>query len=117
MNEPKTFYRIANLETQQGLWYAFDGQFSGLIHNEYNFCKNASLPMPFDPNIVGWLSATETLDELFNWFSQDDIFKLEKHGYYITVYEATEYKFHSNHWIISQKTSLVKETISTLIHF
>lgn len=65
--ETKLFYRVANHETQQGLWYDFKGNFTGFIHDKFNFCTNNKLPMPYDPNIVGWLSATETLDELFNW--------------------------------------------------
>ena len=30
----KRFYRVSNVETQQGLWYNFNGEFTGLIHNE-----------------------------------------------------------------------------------
>ena len=66
----KVFYRVANTETEQGLWYDFKGQFTGLIHSKFDFCMNTKLPMPFDPNIVGWLSATDTLEDLFNWFSK-----------------------------------------------
>lgn len=36
----KLFYRVCNHETEQGLWYSFNGNFTGLIHNEFNFCKN-----------------------------------------------------------------------------
>ena len=63
---PKIFYRIANKDTKQGLWYDSEGKFTGLIHNEFNFCMNRDLPMPFDPEIVGWLSATDSLEDLFN---------------------------------------------------
>lgn len=101
----KVFYRVANTETEQGLWYDFNGGFTGLIHDKFSFCMNTKLPMPFDEDIVGWLSATDTLEDLFNWFSKDDIIKLQEHGYYITIYEAYDYKFHNNHWIINQKTS------------
>ena len=61
--------------------------------------------MPYDPNIVGWLSATESLDELFNWVTKNDIEALEKYGYTIALYEASEYKYHNNHWIIKQDNS------------
>lgn len=107
--EPKLFYRLSNIQTQQGLWYDFKGNFTGLIHNKFNFCANNQLQMPFDPEIVGWLSATETLDDLFNWFNKKDIEELEKHGYSITLYAASEYKYHNNHWVIKQNNSrLVK---------
>ena len=83
--------------------------FTGLIHDKFDFCTSNQLQMPFDPEIVGWLSATETIDELFNWFNKKDIEKLEKHGYSITLYAASEYKYHNNHWVIKQNNSrLVK---------
>ena len=108
----KVFYRVANTETEQGLWYDFKGQFTGLIHSKFDFCMNTKLPMPFDPNIVGWLSATDTLEDLFNWFSKEDIERLEEHGYFITVYEATEYKFHQTHWVIKQDSSTLVGSFS-----
>ena len=106
------YYRIAHENTNQGLWYEASGNFTGLIHNEFNFCMNKDLPMPFDAEIVGWLSATKTLEELYNWFSKDDIEKLEKHGWFITVYEAENVKQYKNHLVICQKTSRVKERLS-----
>jgi len=109
--ETKLFYRVANNKTEQGLWYDFNGNFTGLIHNDFNFCMSNKLPMPFDPEIVGWLSATETLDELFNWFSQEDIAKLENYGFEISIYEATEFKYHNNHWIIKQDSARFKERV------
>jgi hypothetical protein len=103
--KPKIFYRVANIETNQGLWYDFEGNFTGLIHDKFNFCLNTDLPMPYDKDIVGWLSATDEIDSLWAWFPKEDIVKLEEHGYYISVFEATDYKFHNNHWIIKQDTS------------
>lgn len=106
--EKKIFYRIGNTETEQGLWYDFEGNFTGLIHNEYNFCTNNKLEMPFDPEVVGWLSATNILEDLFNWFTKEDIRQLEEHGYRIGVYEAIDYKFHNGHFLIKQDTSVFK---------
>lgn len=107
----KDFYRVANTATNQGLWYDSDGTFTGLIHNELNFCKNNELQMPFDKDIVGWLSATDNLDDLWFWFSKEDIEQLEKHGWFITIYEAEKYRFHNNHWVICQETSIVKQRL------
>jgi hypothetical protein len=109
--KPKIFYRIANNVTKQGLWYDYEGKFTGLIHNEYSFCNASKLPMSFDPTIVGWLSATDKLETLFLWFSKDEIKVLEKSGYELTVYEATDYKEYENHWIINQASSIIKVTI------
>lgn len=49
-NMSKLYYRIAHEETQQGLWYDSKGNFTGLIHNKFNFCMNTNLQMPFDPD-------------------------------------------------------------------
>lgn len=108
----KTFYRIANTDTNQGLWYNIDGAFTGLIHNQFDFCALHQLPMPFDKNISGYLSATETLDELFDWFPVDDIIRLSEHGYLATVYKAVDYKFYNNHWLINQSSSIITNRIS-----
>lgn len=111
------FYRVANNDTKQGLWYDWDGKFTGKIHNEFSFCKNSTLPMPYDEEIRGWLSATDTLESLLQWFTKEDIQELEKHGYFITIYEASDYKDYQNHQIIKQDTSIVIDTIliSTLL--
>lgn len=107
----KIFYRIGDNKTNQGLWYDFNGNFTGLIHKKYSFCESSKLPMPYDPSIIGWLSATDKLDILFLWFSKDEIKKLEEHGYGLNVYEATEYKLYENHWVIKQDSSILKVTI------
>ena len=73
---------------------------------------NTNLPMPFDPNLVGWLSATGSLEDLFNWFSKEDIERLENYGWFITVYEAEKVKQYKNHLVICQETSIVKERLS-----
>jgi len=105
---PKIFYRIANNKTKQGLWYDYVGNFTGLIHDKYSFCNSSKLPMPYDPNIVGWLSATDKLETLWLWFSKEEIKQLEESGYELTIYEATEYKVYENHWIIKQDSSIIK---------
>jgi hypothetical protein len=107
----KLYYRIAHEATHQGLWYDSKGNFTGLIHDKFNFCMNTDLPIPFDPDLVGWLSATDSLEDLFNWFSKDDIKQLEEHNWFITVYEADKVKQYKNHLVICQETSKVKEII------
>jgi hypothetical protein len=60
--------------------------------------------MDFDNELVGWLSAADSLDALWNWFSKDDIYQLQKYGWYIHVYETTDYRFYERfqHYIINQ---------------
>lgn len=101
----KLFYRVANIETNQGLWYDWDGKYTGLIHSEFNFCANSKLPMPFDPALQGWLSATESLDDLWGWFPKEDIHRLQPKGWFLYGYMASKFKAHENHHVIDQKTS------------
>lgn len=111
IKKSKIFYRVANNETEQGLWYDFEGNFTGLIHDKFNFCENSELPMPYDSNVKGWLSATEKLNKIFYWFTKKDIKNLEEYGYKLTVYEAIEYKSHENHWLIKQDSSVHKVSL------
>lgn len=106
--DKKIFFRVANNENEEGLWYNKHGEFTGLIHNEYNFCANSSLEMPYDENVLGWLSTTDSLDSLLQWFPLEDILRLQAYGYRVHVYEATEYKEYENHWLVNQKTSKSK---------
>jgi len=98
----RIFYRVSNTETNQGLWYNIDGEFTGLIHDKFKFCVNSELPMPFDENVIGYLSCTDKLKELWNWFPKDDIKQLEPHGYFLHEYESKDYKEYENHWIFNQ---------------
>lgn len=114
----KTFYRVGDINTKQGLWYDQAGQFTGFIHGPLNFCANSELQMPFDAAIIGYLSATETLEELFVWFPITDIEQLEKYGFSILEYQAADFKQYANHWIINQQTSIIVKVIEvkTLQH-
>ena len=109
----KKFYRVSNIETKQGLWYNIDGEFTGLIHNKYNFCMNSNLEMPYDLECIDYLSATDDIETLFLWFTIEDIEQLSNHGYSIVEYESENYKFHNNHWLIN-KHSLQNEKIIEL---
>lgn len=109
----KTFYRVCNELSQRGLWYHYNGVFSGLIHGEFNFCSNSELKMDYDEELVGWLSATSNLEDLYNWFTKEDILRLQKEGWFIHKYETNDYKFYDKfqHYVINQYTSKVVEKI------
>jgi len=109
----KIFYRVCNTDTKQGLWYNQDGEFTGLIHSDFNFCRNSELKMDFDEELPGYMSVTDEYDTLFNWFSKEDILKLQKHGYYIHVYESDDYKFYNRfqHWVVNQESAKLVERI------
>lgn len=105
--EEKVFYRVCNENTLRGLWYDYNGKFTGIIHNEFNFCKHKDLEMDYDPELVGWLSATDTLDKLFEWFPIQDILKLQEEGWFLHKFVATDAKFYDRfqHIVINQETS------------
>lgn len=110
----KTFYRVCNTKTQQSLWYDFSGQFTGLIHDKFNFCVNTTLKMDFDPELSGYLSATDSLESLYHWFPKEDILALQKHDYFIHVYQTNDFKFYERfqHLVINQSKSLLLNTIT-----
>jgi len=108
------FFRIANNITKHGLWYNQKGNFTGLVHKELSFCKSNELQMPFDSELIGFLSATRSIGELLNWFSIDEIIRLQSFGYFIYVYESYEYKFYEKfqHFVICQNSSKIIANIN-----
>jgi hypothetical protein len=107
MNEKRKYYRVCHKDSIQGLWYDYNGEFTGNIHGKLNFCKNSELRMDFDEEIVGWLSATDSIESLFLWFTKEDIKQLQEHGWFIHEFEAEHVKFYDRfqHFIIKQDTS------------
>lgn len=112
----KTFYRVSNVISQQGLWYDMNGNFTGLIHNELNFCKNNQLLMDFDDTLIGYLSAVPDLELLWQWFTKEDIYKLQERNFFIHVYETDSYKFYDKfqHHVINKETSKLTQKIILL---
>ena len=113
IKEKKTFYRVCSPETQQGLWYDFKGEFTGLIHDKFDFCENSELKMDFDEDLIGYLSAVPELEMLWKWFTKEDVLELQKHNFYIHRFEAEDYWFYDRfqHHVICQVTSVIMEKI------
>lgn len=88
----RLFYRVG-VETEQGLWYNKNGEFTGLIHNDFKWLKASNLQMPFDLELRGYLSVADSLEHLYQWFSREEIIALQKQGFFIYEYEATDYKW------------------------
>lgn len=104
----KAFYRVANVDTGQGLWYNRAGEFTGLIHSEFSFCGASVVKMPHDPEIVGYLSVTDSLAELLKWFSKADLFRLQNYGYRTSEYLSSDFKFYScnSHYVIAEASAV-----------
>ena len=101
------YYRISHHTYEQGLWYNKEGEFTGLIHNDFKFCTNSHLLMDYDLEIVGYISVADSVEHLFQWFPVKDVIELQKHGYYITAYESDDSKFYEKyqHTVINQNTA------------
>lgn len=108
--EAKVFYRVGTVFGHQGLWYDRDGNFTGLIHSKFQHLKSSQLEMPFDPVVVGYLSATQTLPDLHEWFSEWCIEQLRPHGFAVLEYIAFDYKSVGTHWLINKETSALNRT-------
>lgn len=108
----KLFYRVG-VETQEGLWYNRDGKFTGLIHTKFSWCNASNLHMPFEKQLIGYLSVADSLQHLYQWFSKEELLKLQEMDFKIYEYRATDYKFYDlyQHNVINEKTSIINNLI------
>jgi hypothetical protein len=108
----KLFYRVG-VETNQGLWYNKDGKFSGLIHTKFNWCNASKLQMPFEKELIGYLSVADSLEHLYQWFSKKELLKLQEIGFNIYEYKSKDYKFYDlyKHSVINQESSTINNLI------
>ena len=105
----KTFYRVGTTD-QSGMWYDQKGNFHGAMNTPaFRMLKCSEVRMPFCKETAGFLSATETIEELEGWFPKEDMAVLKPLGFKILAYKATVYKYHeqNKHWLIDQKTSVL----------
>jgi hypothetical protein len=112
MNADKLFYRVG-APTEEGLWYNKRGEFTGLIHTEFNWCNVSKLQMPFNEQLVGYLSVADSLEHLYQWFSKEELLRLQKLGFNIYEYKAVDFKFYDmyKHNVINQESSTINNII------
>jgi hypothetical protein len=103
----KFFYRIGT-DSTEGLWYNKEGKHTGLIHTEFSWLGASSLIMPFEPELVGYISVADSLEHLYSWFKKDEILKLQDVGFSILEYISDDYKFYElyKHNVINQNSIL-----------
>lgn len=102
------FYRIGR--DNGGLWYTPEGQFTGTIHTpEFQWLSASKLEMPFDKNIVGYISVADSLQHLYTWFPKEEIIKLQELGFVIEEWAATDVEFYEpyQHNVIKQDSSVL----------
>lgn len=91
----KIFYRVQQNDTTKGLWYDRDGTFNGRIEDDFSWLRASSLPM--EPNVEtagGWLSATDSIETLFDWFNPVELKRLQSNNIYTYAYHATAFKWY-----------------------
>lgn len=81
----KFFYRIGHSDSGNGLWYDRDGNWTGLAIDKYQLQSN-QIPMGFDKNIQGWISVTDSVDDLYKWFTREEMGVLANHGYEVICF-------------------------------
>lgn len=91
-------YRVGKSDSLNGLWYDKNGSYTGLIHNLSE--GNAAL-LPMGPHPIfrtdghHWISTTDSLEMLKNWFSEQDMTELTEQGYELLKIEVSGYRrFH-----------------------
>lgn len=103
----KLFFRVHHPDNL-GLWYNAQGEFIKEISKHAIGC--ADLEMDPNPDCAGgYLSCTESLDTLFDWFTKEEIQRLEEAGYRTCVFKSNDFKFHEKykHFLFKQEGALL----------
>lgn len=69
--------------------------------------------MPFDNQLVGYLSVADSLEHLYQWFSKQEILRLQECGFNIYEYVSKDYKFYDlyKHNVVNQHSSIINNVI------
>jgi len=64
--------------------------------------------MPYEPELVGYISVADSLEHLYSWFTRNEILKLQEVGFSILEYIADDFKFYDlyKHNVINQNSIL-----------
>lgn len=104
-------YRIENQNLpDRGLWYTREGEFKPLVTRLKS--PLAELPMPFDPNAVGFFSGCDSIQQLRNWFKFHDLVQLRRMGFELFVYKSRNFKEAEGHLLFSKYDYLSRKKLS-----
>lgn len=110
----KLFYRVHHPEGK-GLWYNENAIFTKEIGKLDIAC--ADLEMDQNEECAGgFLSCTDSMDSLFDWFGRDELFRLRDAGYDICIFKAEKAKFHEKykHFLFQKEGSLLIAKINII---
>jgi len=106
-----------------GIWsYRIDQKISEVFgHDEATLYGSRDSFIPFyagkhqicELEPESYISATDSLLTLLGWFSEEDILRLQEHGFYIHIYKSEDYWFYEpfQHFVINQKHSKIIKRI------
>ena len=90
----KNIYRIEHKETKAGMWHNYDGTYNGVI-KELTEGKSREALMPYTKEHTHrgkkWFSGVESLEQLYQWFTERDLEELMGMGYVLYRFSALEY--------------------------
>lgn len=99
-------FRIENQQSNQGLWYDKNGNYSPFINSLPN-AKCKDLPMDFDPTYqdggLQWLSGCSDMQQLRSWFSEQDLIYLSNAGYNLYRFEVSDFRQVPGHVIFTRE--------------
>ena len=111
-----TLFRVENPETMVGLWYNERGEKTDFILTIPN-AQSAAMPMEFDAAVKDggdWFSACDSLEDMRNWFSVQDVSALHEIGYKLYRLEVPNYRTTNGHAILLRESAI--EIVEIPIH-
>jgi hypothetical protein len=121
---PAKLYRVGRVGGGEGLWYDGEGRETRLI-DTLTDGQAGRLPMAPNPAFrtagYRWISATDSMSALRNWFSELDLIELIDRGYEVLEILVTGYRdFHFetySHQVYSEHQAVRVQSIDpTLVH-
>lgn len=110
----KIFFRVHHPKGK-GLWYNNNAEFTKEIGKLELGCAD----LETDQNeecAGGFLSCTDSMDSLFDWFGREELLKLKDNGYDICIFKSAEHKFHEKykHFLFKEEGSLLVAKINII---
>jgi hypothetical protein len=111
-NKIKTFYRMSKIDCNSSFWYDFNGNFTNIIQSDaLSFLNAKNIPMPYNADVLGYLSGCDTLVNLYNWFTHEEMLRLQKMEYALYKYQSSDYRHVGTHFIFNKENYLTKNII------
>jgi hypothetical protein len=111
--QPLYLFRIENPDSQKGLWYDSNGNYSGVI-TTIGDAKSADLPMEFDEDFGrdgNWHSACQSMEVMRDWFTKNDLQKLSALGYKLFQLQVPSYKVLNGHAVFLKNAVLKSDQL------